>query len=138
MIDVDEFKGYSDLQGRMAGDECLRAVATVLAATFINTPVLTARYGVEEFAIVLPNSSKSQALHAGEQVRQAIRDLAIDHPASKHGIVTVSVGVSSCDPGAIDSNVTALLSTADRNLYAAKRLGRDRVEPGAHAQLKMI
>jgi diguanylate cyclase (GGDEF)-like protein len=128
MIDVDEFKGYNDLHGHLAGDECLRAVATVLATTFPDTSVLTARYGGEEFAIVLSNSSASQALRSGEQVRQAIRDLAIDHPASTHGIVTVSVGVSSCYPGAIESTVVDLLPTADRNLYTAKRLGRDRVE----------
>jgi diguanylate cyclase (GGDEF)-like protein len=137
MIDVDEFKGYNDLYGHLVGDDCLRAVANVLATTFPDTSVLTARYGGEEFAMVLSNSGASQALRFGERVRQAIRDLAIDHPGSKHGIVTVSVGVSFCHPDAMESTVTELLSTADRNLYAAKRLGRDRVEPGAHAQSYM-
>jgi diguanylate cyclase (GGDEF)-like protein len=83
-----------------------------------------ARYGGEEFIALLPGTNAEGALTLGERVRDAIRALAIDHPDSAEGCVTVSVGAACAHDGETDAS---LLMRADAALYAAKDAGRDRV-----------
>ena len=93
MIDLDHFKGYNDQYGHPAGDECLRAVAHVLAAEAKRTTDLAARYGGEEFALLLPNTDAAGCERIGERVLREIRDLGIAHKLNfPSRIVTASLG----------------------------------------------
>ncbi len=124
LLDIDNFKGYNDSYGHQAGDECLKAVAEVIADATINTSGMSARYGGEEFIIVLPNLPEAEALRAAEAVRLTVRALGIPNLASDRGYVTVSVGVSTKTEATLDEAM--LVGDADIALYEAKRQGRNR------------
>jgi diguanylate cyclase (GGDEF)-like protein/PAS domain S-box-containing protein len=124
LFDIDHFKGYNDTHGHQAGDECLKAVAKVIADATVNTAGMSARYGGEEFAIVLPNIGEADAVRVAEAVRLTVRSLGISNPASGRGYVTISVGVSTRTEATLDE--AALVGDADLALYEAKRLGRNR------------
>lgn len=117
LLDVDHFKKHNDTYGHPAGDEVLRAVATVLKQQGRRGDI-AARYGGEEFVIVLPNTPASEALKAAERVRCAIES----HPWQV-GAITASLGVASWSEGVSKQE---LVSRADSALYAAKRSGRNR------------
>jgi len=124
LLDIDSFKGYNDAYGHQAGDRCLQAVAKAIGDATSNTSGLSARYGGEEFAVVLPNTSEDEALRVAEAIRLTIRALGIPNTASSRGYITISVGVATKNPSAIDD--AALVGEADTALYEAKRLGRNR------------
>ena len=127
MCDVDHFKRYNDYYGHQAGDACLRWVASVLEAQAKRITDLAARYGGEEFAIVLPNTDLSGAIAVAERVNQAVRDLKIPHEESPiSDCVTVSIGAAYTTP-LTGTLPTRLIARADRCLYQAKALGRNRV-----------
>lgn len=130
LLDVDHFKQYNDHLGHQGGDECLRRVSAAINASFGRAEDCTARIGGEEFAILLVECDESGALSAIERLRCAIVELAMDHPTSAHGVVTVSAGVAACVPGPSFSPQT-LFRAADEALYAAKHGGRNctRVAP---------
>jgi diguanylate cyclase (GGDEF)-like protein/PAS domain S-box-containing protein len=125
--DVDHFKLFNDRHGHQSGDECLRAVANVIGEKVFRPTDLAARYGGEEFAIVLPETDRDGAIEVAERIRAAVMQMRIAHGAPGAGPhVTISVGVALMtgeDVGGADW----LLSQADQALYAAKRLGRNRV-----------
>jgi diguanylate cyclase (GGDEF)-like protein len=145
MIDVDFFKRYNDAYGHVAGDECLRSIAKVLADNARRAGELSARYGGEEFAVLLPNVDVDDALRVASRVCEGVRELNIPHqtsPAATH--VTISVGVASAAL-AVDvktrkapaanhgerrgngiSGPNVLVGLADQALYRAKAAGRDR------------
>lgn len=125
-FDIDHFKRYNDTQGHLAGDDALRAVALAAAGCVSRPGDLVARTGGEEFAALLSHVDSAGAQVIGENIRQAVFELAIAHPASEHGRITVSVGVSSLIP-APGGDPTQLLAAADRAMYAAKAAGRDRI-----------
>ena len=123
--DVDFFKRYNDTYGHQQGDVCLRAVATVLAAGRRPTD-LAARFGGEEFVVLLPETGIPGAMQVAEQLLSAVRDLGMAHSSSEAAShVTMSFGVSACVP---DSSHTAdhLIEAADAALYRAKSEGRNR------------
>lgn len=125
--DVDYFKFYNDTFGHLAGDECLQKIAKIIQQTTKRPGDLVARYGGEEFAIILPHTSLSGALYLGEEIQAKIKELKIAHHTSKvSNIVTLSLGVACMIPSMKTSPIT-LLTSADRALYQAKELGRDRV-----------
>lgn len=127
MIDIDAFKRYNDLQGHLAGDDCLRRVAQRLSSELIRPGDVMARYGGEEFACVLPDTGLAGALEVAQRLEQAVRALQIPHADSPvAGVVTISLGVAALRP-APGTEVTALLSAADQQLFEAKRQGRGRV-----------
>jgi diguanylate cyclase (GGDEF)-like protein/PAS domain S-box-containing protein len=129
MIDLDHFKAYNDEYGHLAGDECLRSVARILAAEAQRTTDLAARYGGEEFVVLLPNTGAAGCARIGERLRRAIRDAAIPHARNlPPGLVTASIGGAICRPGIERSagHVT-LVEAADQALYAAKDAGRDKL-----------
>jgi diguanylate cyclase (GGDEF)-like protein len=132
LCDLDFFKPYNDHYGHPAGDESLRQVAQALRSVCRRAADLAARYGGEEFALVLPETGLAGAQQVAEHVRRAVAALKIRHEHSvvaKH--LTVSIGVASVLPGNA-SKPESLVAIADRALYRAKKLGRDRivVQPG--------
>jgi diguanylate cyclase (GGDEF)-like protein/PAS domain S-box-containing protein len=129
MIDIDRFKSFNDEYGHQAGDECLRAIARVLAAEAQRTVDLAARYGGEEFAMLLPNTDAAGCARIGERLRHALREAGIPHAQNlPSGLVTASLGGAVCQPGAERSaGPASLIEAADRALYAAKDGGRDQL-----------
>jgi diguanylate cyclase (GGDEF)-like protein len=129
LCDVDYFKCFNDLYGHQAGDECLKTAARAITGC-LRSDDLVARYGGEEFAMVLPHTPCQRALQIAEQVRAAVFAAAIPHGDSKVcGQVTLSIGVACQIPPLQDAAcVRTLVEESDRNLYIAKRLGRNRVE----------
>ncbi|OHV18629.1 serine/threonine protein kinase [Parafrankia soli] len=126
MIDIDHFKLYNDHFGHTAGDRCLQRVAAGLAASLRPTHT-AARFGGEEFAVVMPDTGPETAVELARHLRRAVVELAEPHPLVIHRIVTVSIGVAATIPAPGDE-VAAFVERADVELYRAKRGGRDRVE----------
>ena len=123
MVDVDHFKLYNDSNGHLAGDDCLRHVAEQLQQASHRGADMVARFGGEEFALILPDTDTEGALIVAERVLQLVRQAAIPHRALGPGRrVTVSVGVATTR-GQVSPE--ALLAEADRALYRAKEDGRD-------------
>jgi diguanylate cyclase (GGDEF)-like protein len=126
MIDVDHFKLFNDSYGHPEGDACLRQIGETLAATADDTLGFVARYGGEEFCLLLPNADRSGAVQVGEQLREAVEQLRIQHILSEYGHVTVSVGVALITPNA-EHRPVELIEAADAALYIAKDQGRNTV-----------
>ncbi len=128
MIDVDCFKALNDTYGHQRGDECLREIARVLEEHPRRGHDMVARFGGEEFAVMLPGSDIPGALRIAHNIRQAVEQLQLEHRASKvAACVTVSVGVCSRTPQ-VSEGPGEMLYEADMALYLAKQLGRNRVE----------
>ena len=128
MIDVDQFKAFNDRYGHPAGDECLKQIAGAIRDALDCHSGLAARLGGEEFAVIAPNVGEKGAAELGERICEAIRKLAIPHPGSSWRYVTASVGAASATRAHLGYGATALIADADQALYAAKALGRNRVE----------
>lgn len=126
LCDIDYFKRYNDCYGHQAGDDCLRQIAQAIACTLNRPGDLVARYGGEEFAIILPNTPVLGAVQIAEFVLASIAQLKIPHAQSEVSThVTVSLGISSQIPQA-NFQPHTLITAADRALYTAKTVGRDR------------
>lgn len=125
MIDIDHFKQVNDKFGHAVGDDVLKIIAKKLSNLMRVTDMIT-RYGGEEFAVILPNTSKEGALIIAEKVRVACQTQDF-----KHWKTTISVGVSTMIPDKLESNkndnqITQLISNADQALYSSKENGRNR------------
>jgi diguanylate cyclase (GGDEF)-like protein len=140
MIDVDHFKLFNDNYGHVAGDECLRAIARVLADNAKRAGDVAARYGGEEFAVLLPHTNLDDARKLAQRMCQSVRDLNLLHEKSSVGnCVTVSIGVASATGLELGASSPSddrpsrllrpihLVELADHGLYAAKSQGRNRV-----------
>ncbi len=126
MIDIDFFKAYNDAHGHTRGDEVLRIVAQRLREQTRSADIVT-RYGGEEFALILPMTTKARARLVAEKLRAEVAALGIEAPAdSSARVLTISAGVASY----VEDGDTAasLLQAADAALYDAKARGRNRVE----------
>lgn len=124
MIDIDHFKHFNDDFGHDAGDMVMRHVAEMMMET-VDGLGQTYRFGGEEFAILLPDSSEAEAAGLAERLRRQIRTAPLSHRGRVLGNVTVSIGVAATDvPG---SSATNLMAHADAALLEAKAMGRDRV-----------
>ena len=128
-LDIDHFKPINDQHGHAAGDRALQAFAGTVRASLRDTDVL-ARWGGEEFVLMLTDSSADQARGLLERIRQAVQALEIAHSAGSLQL-TVSIGLAQHLPG---DTVERTLERADQALYRAKALGRNRVvvAPAAH------
>lgn len=129
LADIDFFKLYNDSCGHVAGDDCLKAVAHALLAAAGRTADLVARYGGDEFAILLPETDRAGSLTVARSAIGNLRARQLPHPASVVGpIVTMSIGLSTMVP-ARGAAASEMLEAADRALYQAKNDGRDRFKP---------
>lgn len=124
MLDVDLFKHFNDHYGHLAGDNCLQALAQVLAKTGLREGDMAARYGGEEFVMLLPNSSGHDALEIARRIQHGIWLLQIPHAETPLNIVTVSLGIASLAPSR-QYIPEDLIRQADAALYSAKQSGRN-------------
>jgi diguanylate cyclase (GGDEF)-like protein len=125
MLDVDHFKAFNDSYGHQAGDDCLRRVGAALRQTARGAHDISARFGGEEFALILPGTEGAATVKAAERARAAVRALNIPHGRSSvASVVTVSVGVAT---SWLSATPSALVERADDALYRAKTDGRDRI-----------
>ena len=122
MIDIDRFKGLNDTFGHATGDEVLRAVAGAIVGA-VREDDVPARFGGEEFVVLLRNPGLEVAFEVGERVRAAVSALDL----SRHGVPGVSVSVGVAVSEHADQPVDDLVGLADQALYRAKRAGRNRV-----------
>jgi len=126
LIDVDQFKAYNDTYGHLEGDKCLRMIGEVLRSIAKRPTDLVARFGGEEFAVLLPGTDREGALRLAETLRLTLNRRAIPHSQSSKAIVTASIGVANMSD--TFATPTELVEAADQALYTAKKHGRDRVE----------
>ena len=133
MIDIDHFKRINDRHGHDAGDRAIVAVAQVLHSITRGMDT-AARFGGEEFVLLMPETPLQVALEAAERLRMAVAGLRVECDDGQLANLTISIGVTSSTPQAIPTNrlgpdsLTDLLIRADQALYRAKHGGRDRVE----------
>jgi diguanylate cyclase (GGDEF)-like protein len=126
MIDADKFKVYNDTYGHPEGDKLLRAIAASIAANVKRPADLGARYGGDEFAVLLPDTSLEDAATLAEQIREHLL-LSRSADEIRRGCAQLSIGVACFVPGA-ERKYRDFVAAADRALYAAKHLGRNRTE----------
>jgi diguanylate cyclase (GGDEF)-like protein len=127
LCDVDWFKAYNDHHGHQVGDDCLRRVAAALQSCCRRTADKAARFGGEEFAIILPETELSDAVQVAEAAKDAVGHLRIAHETSPTApYVSISGGVAVLIHNG-SSSALRLIGEADRCLYRAKHLGRNRM-----------
>jgi len=126
LLDIDFFKLYNDSYGHAGGDLVLQAVSATIVGVLHRSADLAARWGGEEFVVLLPNTDLAGAVEVAERVRAAVEEANIPHQGSQCGQLTVSVGVATAYP-AFHQGPKPLAAEADANLYEAKHQGRNRV-----------
>ncbi|MGH2888863.1 MAG: diguanylate cyclase [Solirubrobacteraceae bacterium] len=126
LLDLDRFRVLNDLHGSTHGDKALAAVGRLLAAT-IRASDYVARFGGEEFLLVLPDTDRQGCLEVAEKVRRQIEHTELVHT----GPITASLGIACLPDDAVDPE--QLLRHADRALYMAKAQGRNRVHAAEHS-----
>ena len=127
LCDIDYFKLYNDYYGHLSGDLCLQQVARVIKQVTKRPADLAARYGGEELAVILPNTSLKGGIKVAHEIQRAIAKLAIPHIRSTvHAFITLSIGVATQTPQR-GQPPEQLINQADQFLYEAKRNGRNRL-----------
>ena len=127
LVDTDCFKQYNDHYGHLQGDETIKALANTIAACVYRRTDLVARYGGDEFVVVLGDTNAEGALITARKIREAVAQLAIEHKASPiEARVTLSIGVATVTPGR-GSAPEELIAACDLALYQAKNAGRNRI-----------
>lgn len=131
MVDIDFFKKVNDTYGHQVGDIVLKKLADVFSQVLRDTD-FAARFGGEEFVILLPETNAENALKTAERLRASVNDIQV--PLQQGGMVefTVSVGVASYSSSG-NNNIEKLISGADKALYAAKKSGRNKVCMNGHS-----
>ncbi len=125
MIDIDYFKKYNDTYGHLQGDNCLRSVAKGIRASVKRPRDIVARFGGEEFVVLLPETGVKGAVSIAQSIIEQVKKLGIEHAASPwKKIVTVSLGVAAILP---QDNLAKeeLINNSDKALYLAKSSGRN-------------
>lgn len=125
IIDIDHFKAINDTHGHLVGDECLRGLANILSSN-LRAVDLVARFGGEEFVVLLSDTRLDQARIAAEKLCKTVQSSQIPVSETTPLQITVSIGVASMDANDVRS-FDQLLEMADQGVYAAKHAGRNRV-----------
>ena len=129
MLDLDFFKQYNDHYGHIQGDDCLKSLAQALTLAATRPRDIVARFGGEEFVLLLPETDENAALKVAESCQRMIKKLQIPHEASAvGGFVTVSMGVGTTKQPSAEMEPKHFIEAVDRLLYKAKLNGRNRIE----------
>ena len=125
LLDIDYFKQYNDYNGHILGDACLKQIAQILKKSVSRPRDLVARFGGEEFVLILPDTSQASAIEVVERILQSIRTADICHSSSPlDQRLSVSLGVKTIIPTQKNDKI-AFLKEVDQNLYLAKEQGRN-------------
>jgi len=126
MLDIDNFKNYNDTYGHQQGDVLLKTVAEILSLSSKRSTDFAARWGGEEFVILLPNTPLPNAVNIAETIRINIENEVIPCADNSTTKITASIGVNTLIPTR-ENSADAFISAADKALYAAKAAGRNKV-----------
>jgi len=126
IIDIDRFKAYNDAYGHQQGDVALRTLAQGFSKPLKRASDFAARWGGEEFIVLLPRTTLEGALDIAEEIRRNVENTEIPHEDGSGSKLTISIGVTSQDPKQ-NSLMDPFISMADQALYDAKAAGRNRV-----------
>ena len=125
LLDIDYFKQYNDHNGHLLGDACLKQIAQILKKSVSRPRDLVARFGGEEFVLILPDTTQASAIEVVERILQSIRTADICHSSSPlDQRLSVSLGVKTIIPTQKNDKM-AFLKEVDQNLYLAKERGRN-------------
>ena len=124
MCDADLFKSYNDRNGHQAGDRLLQAIGAAMNQSIRRGTDIAARYGGDEFAILLPSTASEGAATVAEKVRSRLIEVCDQQGIPRSHL---SIGIASAVPDRAEDQ-SSLIAAADRALYLAKELGRDRIE----------
>lgn len=125
LLDIDYFKQYNDHNGHLLGDACLKQIAQILKKSVSRPRDLVARFGGEEFVLILPDTTQASAIEVVERILQSIRTADICHSSSPlDQRLSVSLGVKTITPTQKNDKM-AFLKEVDQNLYLAKERGRN-------------
>ncbi|MGF2684465.1 GGDEF domain-containing protein [Acinetobacter johnsonii] len=125
LLDIDYFKQYNDHNGHILGDACLKQIAQILKKSVSRPRDLVARFGGEEFVLILPDTSQASEIEVVERILQSIRTADICHSSSPlDQRLSVSLGVKTIIPTQKNDKMT-FLNEVDQNLYLAKEQGRN-------------
>jgi len=126
MMDLDRFKNLNDTYGHQQGDVVLKTVAGIFQNSLRRPCDFTARWGGEEFVVLLPNTSLEGAIGVAEHIRSSVEDLKIFTEDGVSIKTTISIGVTACNPKS-NFPLEKFISNADKALYMAKEAGRNKV-----------
>lgn len=126
IMDIDDFKAYNDLYGHLQGDTVLKAVVECIQTQAKRPTDILARFGGEEFVLLLPNTDEPGAKLLCERIRHAVSDLHIAHERSDTGQLTISIGICTLTPE-LDQDFISAIKQADAALYEAKKQGKNKV-----------
>jgi diguanylate cyclase (GGDEF)-like protein len=129
LIDVDLFKSYNDTYGHVRGDSCLKQISEAALDVVSRPGDLVARFGGEEFAVILPNTDGEGTIGIAHEICKALRNRKLPHSSNSSGILTLSVGCATIVPS-FGLHSVNLIEFADEALYSAKRNGRNQVCSG--------
>jgi len=138
-LDLDRFKEVNDTYGHLAGSRVLTELGSVLAASLKNRLATAARYGGDEFIVILPDTSLEKAMKYAEDLRKTIQEFVFikrrrpggEKALSIAGVITSSIGVASLDPSLVDAGPDqselreALIKAADSAMYSSKQKGKN-------------
>ncbi|MCL2707640.1 MAG: diguanylate cyclase [Defluviitaleaceae bacterium] len=125
LMDIDKFKNYNDALGHQQGDAALKAFAKAVTATLLRPVDFAARWGGEEFVVLLPGTNSEGAAEVAERIRKNVETTIIPTDDGAETRVTVSIGINSVVPSA-EILVKDFIEKADQALYKAKESGRNR------------
>jgi diguanylate cyclase (GGDEF)-like protein len=125
MVDLDDFKRFNETHGRDKGDECLRMVADALRCILKRAGDTVVRYGGEEFAAILPNTTKEGAVAMAHEFLEHMAAMLGGSPAGE--TMTASIGLATAEP-CRGSDMQGLILAADGALYLAKSAGGNRIK----------
>jgi diguanylate cyclase (GGDEF)-like protein len=123
MIDIDNFKEFNDTYGHQAGDEVLAKTGEVIRNAMREADT-GYRYGGEEFAVILPETVGPGAVEVAERIRKELEAMPLSLPTKHNRYITASIGVSELR---VEDKLSEFIRRADKNLYAAKTEGKNRV-----------
>lgn len=126
IADIDDFKRYNDINGHLAGDNCLSKVAKKIKKVAIEHGFLCIRFGGEEFLLIKTDSNETEVITVGHDILSEVRNLKMRQEKNNDSYLTISIGAALSNLSDTD-NAVDLINIADSSLYVAKGLGKNRI-----------